>query len=230
MAQLLLINPKGRTKMATRKPRSAAQKAATRRMVAANKSRKGRRAAVKHIAASAPSRRTKNAPSARLIRRRSANIVQGYFPNPAKRRRYKRNPANLSLSVKSIGAMGMTALQGAGGALLVNTALNYVPFLPAALNSGNGKYLTRAGAAIALGVLGEKVLPRGMAQNMAVGALTVALHDLLLGLAATAAPTLKLGDVGDYDTGVSEYVPALENMAGVTSFTDVYSPVGEYVR
>jgi len=233
MSQLLLINPKGRTKMATRKkPRTAAQKAATRRMVAANRARRGgKRATVKHIAASAPSRRTRKAPSARLVRRRKANTVRGYFPNPAKRRRYAQNP--IGLSVKGVGAMSMTALQGAGGALVVNTALNYVPYLPASLTSGNGKYLTRAAAAIALGTFGNKVLPRGVAQNMAVGALTVALHDLILGLAATAMPTMKLGDVGDYDTGVSEYVseyvPELGDMSGVTNFDDAYSPIGEYV-
>lgn len=227
MSQLLLINPKGRTKMATKKPRTAAQKAATRRMVAANRSRGSK----KSVAVSSPSRRTSKAPSARLVRRRKANTVRGYFPNPAKRRRYARNP--IGLSAKGVSAMSMTALQGAGGALVVNTALNYVPYLPASLTSGNGKYLTRAAAAIALGTFGNKVLPRGVAQNMAVGALTVALHDLILGLAATAMPTMKLGDVGDYDTGVSEYVseyvPELGDMSGVTNFDDAYSPIGEYV-
>lgn len=211
------------------KPRTAAQRAATKRLVAYNKAKgKARRRPASRISVSAPSRRTHKAPSARLVRRRSRNTVRGYFPNPVRRRR---NPARLG-GLRGVTGMTMSALQGAGGALAINTLLNYVP-LPVALKSGNGKYIARGLSAVALGVLGGKMLPGSIAQTMAVGSLTVTLHDLLLVLAAQALPaSVKLGDVGDYDTGVSEYLPTIgyDGMSGVTgNGNDVYSPIGEFV-
>lgn len=226
MQQLLLINPRSRVKgkIMQKKPRTAAQRAATRKLVALNRSRSNQ------IAIKAPSRRTHKAPSARLVARRRRNTIKGYYPNPIRRSSLRRNPAGLA-GLRNIGNMAMTALQGAGGALAVNTMLNYVP-LPAMLKSGNGKYIARGLGAVALGVFGDKILPGHSAQNMAVGALTVTMHDLLLGLVAQAVPTLKLGDVGDYDTGVSEYLPAVgyDGVSGVTGdYSDVYTQVGEFV-
>lgn len=221
MSQLMLVNPAKRVKR-SKKARTPAQKAATRRMLAANKAKRAK------------------VPTARTVRRRAANTVQGYFPNPVKRRtrvvarkRYKRNPIGGGMALlkgSNLMNIGMQSLQGAGGALLVNTALNYIPFLPPMLKSGNGKYVARAAAAVLLGVVGGKILGGKVASNMAVGALTVAAHDMLLGLASTMAPALLLGDVGDYDNGVSEfvseYIPG--NMGGVGG-DDVYS-MNEYTE
>ena len=220
MSQLMLINPRKRTG-GRKKPRSAAQKAATRRMVAA---RGGKN----------PARTVKR-------RKRRSNPVSA---NPiglhrvkhrAKRhhtRARRRNPLRMPAGAGGIMGMMTTSLQGAGGALFVNTALNYIP-LPAALTSGNGKYLARVGLALAVGVFGGKVLPHKVATNAAIGAMTVALHDLLLGLAAQAMPTMKLGDVGDYDDGVAAYVA--QPMAGLADMGAMYDPydtagnVGAYV-
>ena len=206
----------------TRKHRTAAQKVATKKLVAHNRARRSR---PKRAGTSVAKRRSNPIGLKRVIHgRRSVR-------HAAKRRR---NPIGGLMRAGASGVMGMSmqALQGASGALLVNTMLNYVPMLPVALKSGNGKYLARAGAAIAVGVFGSKVMPKAIAQNMAVGALTVALHDLLLGLAAQSMPSLKLGDVGDFDDGVSEYI-ASPNMAGMSGY-DVYdtngSSLGEYVN
>jgi hypothetical protein len=205
MASLMLINPKKRSK----KPRTAAQKAATRKLVALNRG-KGK-----------PSRAKKRSTATTVTVRRSNPI--GLARVHHKRRVARRhNPLSIKGVTGSVMPMAMASLQGAAGAIAVNTALNYMPFLPASLNSGNGKYLARVVAAVALGAVGSKVLPRGVAEKMAIGAMTVAMHDLMLGIAATAMPTARLGDVGDYDTGVSAYVPMAaydQQMNGV----DVYA-------
>lgn len=223
MSPLMLINPRARTK----KRRTAAQKAATTRMVAANRAKRGGK---KHVA-----KRRSNPIGLGRVAHHARRAVSRVRHHVARRR----NPiAGLRASAGGVAAMGMQAVQGASGALVINTALNYVPFLPVVLNSGNGKYLMRAAAAVALGVFGGKVLPKNVAHNMATGALTVALHDLLLGLAATAMPTARLGDVGDYDDGVSEYVAPAQQIQGmgdadaVRASGHVYDQnpnVGEYV-
>lgn len=212
MGQLMLINPKKRSTR-RKKARSPAQRAATKKMLAANRARRSSRKT---------SRRKSNPVGLSRVARRTV------------RRSRRRNPARALGGIGSnITGMAMPAIQGAGGALLINTALNYLP-LPAMLKSGNGKYLARAGLAIAVGTFGSKLLPGRVASNMAVGALTVALHDLMLGIASRAMPTLQLGDVGDYDDGVAAYVDqpqmlGYEEMAGMG---DVYeqSGVGEYVH
>lgn len=228
-----------------RKHRSAAQRAATKKLIAFNKAKR---------------RRNPISPSARRAKRRTKNKrhhVAGYYPNPVGIKRVRRtrkghhvvrhrarrrhNPiaaGKLRFTASSIMNLGVTSLQGAAGALLVNTALNYVPFLPNMLKAGNGKYLARAGAAVAVGVFGGRLIGNKMAANMAVGAMTVALHDLLLGLAAQAMPNVRLGDVGDYDLQVGAYLNgtgdqpmglADQSMGLAPSYSNVYGQVGEYV-
>lgn len=209
MSQLMLINPRKRR---SRKARSPAQRAATKRMLAANRARRGGHA----------KRRTAKR------RHNPVGLSRVAHHTRVTRHRHKRhrrhNPIGLPRGLGGIGGMAMTSLKGAGGALLVNTALNYMPFMPDALKSGNGKYLARVGLALAIGTLGSKVMSKRLAEDMAVGAMTVALHDLLLGMASTAMPTLQLGDVGDYDSGVSAYVTS-----GDYGVNGVYSPTGEGV-
>ena len=222
MPTLMLINPIGAKKMAkTRKHRSAAQKMATKHLVSLNRAR---RSSPKRSSTAVAKRRTNPIGLSRVKHaRRSTRKV-------AHRRH---NPIGGLMRAGASGVMGMSmqALTGAGGAILVNTVLNYVPMLPVALKSGNGKYLARAGMAIAVGVFGPKMLPEKVATDMAVGALTVALHDLLLGITATAMPTLKLGDVGDFDTGVSEYLePAMAGVSGYDVYDTNGSSVGEYIN
>lgn len=224
MSQLMLINPKKRR---AHKPRTAAQRAATKRMLASNRARRG---------GHAPKRRAKRRHNPVGLARVHHGVTRHKRRSVAHRAKRRHNPLRTLGKVGGVGAMAMTSLQGAGGALLVNTALNYVPFLPPMLKSGNGKYIARVGLAVAIGVFGSKVMPSRIANNMAVGAMTVALHDLLLGLASQAMPTLQLGDVGDYDDGVSNevsaYMSPTAQMNGMGAAYDVFDQggnVGEYV-
>lgn len=189
MSQLLLINPIKKGKTIMKKRRTAAQKAATKRMLAANRARRGgttKRAKRRKTGTAVSVRRSNPVGLARVAKRRSL-----------RRSARRRNPI-ASLSVSGIKGMVKEGVLGGAGALLVNTASNYLP-VPAALKMGMGKSAIRAGLAVVLGVVGSKVLPRNIATSMAVGALTVAAHDLMLAAASKAAPTLLLGDIAYYD-------------------------------
>ena len=205
MSQLMLVNP--RKRKSTR--RSAAQKAATRKLVAYNK----RRSSPKR---KATTKRRKNPVGLSRVAR---------AVNPKKRSVRRRNPITLRGLPGKIADFAMPSLQGALGAIAVNTALNYVPMLPAVLTTGNGKYLTRAGTAVLLGVFGRKVLGAKMANSLAVGAITVAAHDLILGMASNQFPNARLGDVGDYDSGVNEYVEF--NNGNMNEYVDGMGNVGD---
>lgn len=170
MEQLMLINPRKRT--AKRRPRTAAQRAATKRMVAANRARRSSGRAVATYAANpAPARRrpAKRQSVARIMRHR------------------KRNPAS-----RASGVMPMItgAFMGASGALLVNTVGNYVP-MPASMQTPHMKAVVNGVLAIALGTFGSKFIGRRAVQ-MAEGALTVTLHDTLKNVLAGVIP-MNLG-------------------------------------
>lgn len=169
MEQLMLINPRKRG--GTRKPRTAAQRAATKRMVAANRARRStkRRAVTTYASNPAPARRRARRSVAKIMRSR------------------RRNPAGRSGGVVN---MAMGSFMGATGALLVGTVGNYIP-LPAAMQTPNMKAVVNGVLAIALGTFGGKVLGRRAVQ-MAEGALTVTLHDAMKNLLSGVIP-MNLG-------------------------------------
>jgi len=175
---LMLINP--RKRRGTKKRRSAAQRAATARMLAA---RRGSRRAN-------PIRRHKRRASAR---RRHNPIGLGRVHHVARRHtRRRRNPIGGMLSAGNIGSMVMNGLKGAVGAVAVNAVTN---FLPAPVKTGKVLYVTRAGIAILIGTLGRKVLGAN-ARTMAEGALAVNFADLINSLGVAVLPGAQLHGVG----------------------------------
>jgi len=214
MQQLLLINPsprkKGKVKKMARKHRTAAQKAATRRMVAANRARRtgGHKRRKTHAYASNPAPRKR-----RTTRRHASHAV-------AHHRKYRRNPSH-----RTGGLMGMfmPSLQGAGGALAVDLVTGYLP-LPLSIKVSPARHLIKGVLAIGLGM----VMKGSLGQNMAKGALTVALHDASKEAIQIAAPSIQLGaeptvadlqGIGYYspaETGIG-YYPA--GMAGMDTYT-----------
>ncbi len=192
--ELLLINPKRRS--GARKPRSAAQKAATRKLVALNRSKRR-----SNPIATNPKRRAR-----RSVARTTTTI----------RRRRHRNP----ISLKSPMALLMPALMGAGGALAVNAAINYLP-LPAFAKAGRTRYLTQFGLAFALGVFGKKFIG-AKAEEMAKGAMIVTMTNALKDVVG-GATGLQLGDAGD-DGAISYYSPAQ-----IAEYVDGNSGIDMYV-
>lgn len=147
---LMLVNPSPR-----RKHRSAAQRAATRRLVAHNKSRR-----------SNPVRRKRLASTKRRVVRHHNPIFAGAVKRH-KRHARRRNP--ISLRGGNLGGMLMQGLKGAGGAVVVNAA---VSFLPATFNTGMIGYVARTGVALAMGSFGGR-----LGREMAEGSLAVTFHD-----------------------------------------------------
>lgn len=150
---LMLINPSKRPSK-RKKPRTAAQKAATKRMLAA---------------------RSRKSPAATKTKRRSASRAMTAIKSRVKSRR--RNPIG-----GGIASLFMPAAKGALGAVAVNTLESQLVsrFLPVALQGDMGKTAVRLGLAVALGTLGGKVIGNANARQAAEGAMVVTLHDVIV--------------------------------------------------
>jgi len=189
MPEILLVNPRKRRKTRRKNPvakkrRTAAQKRATAKMVAANRRRRKNPVARKRRAA--PKRRKVSARRAPVRRRRRA----GRRSNPA-------------LSVRSVQNQLMEAGTGAVGALGLDVIQGYLP-IPANLKVGLIGTAVKALLAIGMGVAASKVkiVKASTAAKMANGALTVVLHDELRKQVGTFAPGLQLGEyLGDDGLG-----------------------------
>lgn len=149
-----------------------------------------------------PSRRKKATSKRRPTRRkrvatRRANPVRAVRRRVTRRRRS--NPAR-KLSVKSlINQQLIPAAKQAGGALAADVAFGYVGgMLPDALTAGNMRHVTKGAFAIALSAITSSVFKAKWAHDIALGSLTVTLHDAGKELIASAAPSLPLGDIGYY--------------------------------
>jgi hypothetical protein len=220
MEQILLINPRKRKPKMARKARSAAQKAATRRMLAANKSRRSnprkRRAA--------PRRAIARRPAVHHARRRRNPIH--LFSAPRRHRR-RRNP----ISTSGIKGLLMPAVFGAAGAVLVDAAMNYLP-LPDTFKTGTIGMVTKAGAALLLGTMGRKVFG-ARATEMAVGSLTVQTYALLrqfLPASITGLGYVSAGLVTSAGNVPIGSPAASAGVAGMGMYVGGSSRLGEYVN
>jgi len=188
------------------------------------------------------SRKRRAAP--RKARRSKARAVVTVRTNPRKRRYVRRsNPVKMRRRRRSnpIGGMFggitgqlMTALKGAGGAIVVNAAYNYIP-LPAMLRAGRMQYVAKGALAILLGTFGRRFLG-SMASDMARGALTVITTQAAVDLLSNTG--LRLGDMGGESySGVGYYSPG-QVVEGLGEYVgESYNPgdmesqeVAEYVR
>jgi hypothetical protein len=188
MSSLMLVNPRKR-----RKARSPAQKAATRRMIAA---RRPKRAAAKR----------RHNPIA-IHRKRPVRHAAARHVRRAKRRH---NP--IGISAGGITSLLMNGLKGAGGAVLVNVVTNY---LPDVVKQGKMVYVTRAALAIAMGTFGRKLLGNN-ARVMAEGAMVVNLHDAINSFAGAMIPGSQMHGMNEYISsggmnGIGETMPRFDS-------------------
>lgn len=145
------------------------------------------------------------------VRRRKLN------PRMHRRRRARRNPLG-GLSVNSIMGSLVPAAYGAGGAIVLNLGLSYLP-LPDMLKTGWGRHITRLAGAMVVGYGARKFLgERGRAVGF--GALTVVMYDILKGLIATAAPDFgaRLGDFEDVSLSDEGYIDPASPIRGVSAY------------
>lgn len=180
MGQMLLLsaNPKRRR---SGKRRSAAQRAATARMLAANRSRRH---------ASNPKRkrsrkyRANPAAPATLHRRRS---VRSYASGAA-----RSNSVQLlkTGAIGGAGALGVDVIFGYMGSVLPASAASRIN----ADGTTNLLYYAAKGAtAVALGVFGKRIMPAALAEKLAAGSLTVMSYDLMKGLLPASIPVGRVG-------------------------------------
>ena len=187
---LMLINPRKRRGSGRRKPRTAAQRAATRRMVAA---------------------RAHNPVRKRRTRRHSArrsNPIGLARVHHTRRRHHARRRNPISMSGGNLGSMLMNGVKGAVGSVAVNAVTN---FLPAVVKQGNVLYVTRAALALLLGTVGRKVAGNN-ARVMAEGALVVNFADLINSFAGGMLPGSQLhgvgaGYMGEYLSAMPQHLP-----------------------
>lgn len=193
---MMLINPKRRS-AGRKKPRSAAQKAATKRLVAHNRARR------------TPAKRKSNP-----IKHRRPTTHHAVAAAPRRRRARRHNPISLNKPL----AMLMPALYGAGGALAINAAMNYLP-IPAMLTTGKIRYATKFGLALLLGTFGKKLLG-AKAEKMAEGAMIVTMAEAMKDIVG-GATGLQLGD----SDGISYISPAQ-----LAAYTDGGSQFAAYLN
>lgn len=189
-------NPRRRK---SRKHRSPAQRAATRKMLAANRARRNPRRAV------ATKRRASRRTSIRAVARRATSTVRRRASSV--RRSVRRHARRATASFRGFGGGAMALVKagaiGAGGAIVTDVAMGFVNgFLPANMNTkqnidGTPNYLNYAVKgvlAVALGHFGKKIVSPATAHTMAAGAMTVMAYELLRPFAASVLPaSMSLG-------------------------------------
>lgn len=206
MSTLMLVNPRKR-----RGPRTAAQKAATRRMIAANRGKRQ----------SNPSRRKYS------VAKRRHNPIHSMH----RIHRRKRNPS-MRAGMSGITGMLMQSLKGAGGAVAVNVVCGFLPasLVPVSVAGtvNYQLYAVRAALAVALGAAGKKVMGNS-ARDMALGALTVNFHDFINAVAGTALPGGNLHGMGETMIGQQQNVRHALPGSGGQVFDTELAGMGEYM-
>ena len=182
MAEMLLINPRRRRARKARKSgRSAAQRAATRRLVAMNRSRRRARRSnpAPAVVAMNPRRR-------RMSRRRS---------NPVRMIRRRRNPAMLGgFNFRTVVSAMQDALIQGGGAVAMDLLHGQINrFLPAMLQRTPGQVglgdVVKASITVLVGTA-LRGPTRGLSMKAATGSLTVQAYDIVKNLLPS---TMQLG-------------------------------------
>lgn len=175
---------------AKKKPRTAAQKAATRKMIAANKAKKAAGKAKSRVGGKRKAKASSSSSSAH-------KTVVHHMHAPAKRGGGKARKAmsRAKLGMKSALDMMKGGLVGGAGALGADIAMGYLP-LPEQLKTGIGNTATRLALGIGAGVAVEK-LSKGKisGRDVAVGVIATTVRDAVKPVIQQKAPNLKLGEV-----------------------------------
>lgn len=226
MPHVLIVNPSERKKGKTmaKAKRTAAQKRATAKMIAANKARRRASAAPKRKAVShaKPKRRSasravaapaRSAP--RRSKRRSHAITPPHVASRAGRQlRYRRkNPIGGFVS-----DMLIPSAVGGVGAIGLDVLLGVLP-LPVAMKSGAMAPVVKIAGAIGLGMLAGMVAPKRIANQLAAGAITVTLYNV------AKAGLVKVS--GGKIPGLAEYISG--DGVVIDAATGQAYQVGEYV-
>ena len=171
--------------MARKKPRSAAQRAATRKMLEARWGKKRRKN---------PARKTTRRRSTGTMR----SIVSRRTGKPVSRQTWSRSPYRRNPRPRA-GMLGnivnntvIPALVAGGGAIALDLAWGFLP-IPEQVKTGPMRHAAKGLGAIGLGFVAGMVLPKKTAQNLSTGAMTVVVYNAYRDMLARFAPTVALG-------------------------------------
>lgn len=206
--------------MAKKATRSAAQKAATRKLIAFNRARaRAKSRPARAAARPAPKRRaSRSAPATAAPKRRRTTARRGPGGWPitsaaaasraGRALRHRRpNPLGLGGFVK--GTL-MPSVVGGAGALALDVAVGLLP-LPPALKTGPMAPLVKAAGAVGIGMLAGQLMGRRVGEQVAAGGLTVMAYNLGRQMLVKAS--------GGKIPGLSEYVSMYPEMAEYVDYT-----------
>jgi hypothetical protein len=205
MAELMLINPRKRRRKA--KKTTSKRRGKRRTMTALQRKYFGKR------------KQRKVNP---IMAKKSVKRRRRYNVMAKKSRRYRRNPTGggrFNIQSFSRNTLMPSAI-GAAGALGLDVLMGFLP-LPPAMKMGPMRTVVKIVGAVGIGMLAGTFVKRSTAEQIAAGAITVALYDTLKGALKTAMPTLTLGDADDVYT---QYPSLAYAGAG-----QVVGDMGEYV-
>lgn len=201
MAELMLVNPRRRRRRVKAKSKRVKKR---RRMSALQKKFFGKK-------------RTKRNPivMAKKSRRRHRTFIA--------KRRYKRNPSGGFSTKNFMGNTLMPSAIGAAGALGIDVIMGYLP-IPVQFKTGPMRAVVKVAGAAAIGFAASKFMKRETANQIAAGAITVAMYDVFKGFLQQAMPTIPLSE---NDALIEEY-PSLA-YAGAGYTVDGMNDINEYV-
>lgn len=203
------------------KRRTAAQKRATRKLVALNRGRK----------------RTRRRNPARTSVRRSPRrrpTMRTYVANPRRKRRIRRrrNPSGGRLTMRNVMNRNvMPAFQGAAGGLLLDVVWGYVPDVGGLnLKAGQLRHVFKGVGAIGLGMVAQQFMRPATATALTTGALTTVMHTAMREMLPMLGLNIPLGYYNAGEIASPQY--ADNNMGeymGQVPYGTPLTPMGEYM-
>lgn len=240
-SEILLVNPRRRRGRKRRKM-SAKQ---LMYFGGGRKRRRKRRAASSGRRRRRSSRRRNPIVNLSPVRRRKRRRGRARRRSHARRRR---NPSlrgvTSAFKPRALQATLMNAVPGAVGALGLDVAMGFLP-IPATWKAGYLGWVTKAAAAIGIGMVAQNFVKSSTAAKMTEGALSVMFYGILRNMTAQFLPSVPLGmymapRVGmgyygsgwnpDGDSNLAAYLPDISSDSMSTDERDLgmYMETGEY--
>lgn len=163
------------------------------------KRRKGRKSSRRHKNPHRRHRRSARRHNPVRHHRRHRNPVHAV----RRARRRRRNPLNFGGVGRGFMGQATNALMGAGGAIVNDVLINYVP-LPAMLKTGPLSILTKLAGAFGVGYLASFAVGKARGALMTEGALTVLAYQIVKPMVATVLPLAgtDIEGLGYYSPGM----------------------------
>lgn len=188
MAEMLLVNPRRKSRRVHHKRRTPRRMSALQRQYFGKGPRRRRRRTKVEVLAGNPSRKRRRS----VTRRRRRSGLRHRVRARAMRLRgfNARSFLNDTLLPSGVGAIG---------ALGVDVVLGYAtPYLPSFMTTGVGVPLTKIAGAVGLGAVAGMVTNRRIGEQVMAGAITVVLYNYLRTQVQASLPNLTLAGVGNY--------------------------------